>query len=106
MISLIQFLISRTPSKIFKMASNSFDLCPGTKVATCDVKFENRFGSTDTFKMAVDQRKMACAIFPKCRNSGNNSWNCTILGAEEDLGCIFNVAYFDLGETSRDLSMT
>ena len=99
MISLIQFLISRTPSKIYKMASNSFDLCPGTKVATCDVKFEKRFGSTDTFKMA-------CAIFPKCRNSGNNSWNCTILGTEEDLGCLFNFAYFDLGETSRDLSMT
>ena len=27
--------------------------------------FENRFGSTDTFKMAADQRKMAGAIFFK-----------------------------------------
>ena len=35
-----------------------------------------------------------------------NSRNCTIFGAEEDLGCPFNFAYFDLGVTSRDLSMT
>ena len=27
--------------------------------------FENRYGSTDTFKMAADQRKMMCAMFFK-----------------------------------------
>ena len=27
--------------------------------------FENRYGSTDTFKMAVDQRKIMCAMFVK-----------------------------------------
>ena len=40
-----------------------------------------------------------------CRNSGNNSRNCTIFGAEEDLGCPFNCP-FDPGVTSRDASMT
>ena len=68
--------------------------------------FEYRFGSTDTFKMAADQRKIACGIFSKCRNSGNNSRNCTIFGAPEDLGCPFDFSYFDLGVMSRDLAMT
>ena len=54
------------------------------------VNFENRFGSTDTFKMAADQRKMVRAIFFKCRNSWNNTRNYTIFGAQEGLGCPFN----------------
>ena len=42
----------------------------------------------------------------KCHNSGNNSRNCTIFGAQEDLGCPFDFSYFDLGVKSGDLSMT
>ena len=49
---------------------------------------------------------MACAIFSKCRNSGNNGRNCTIFGAQGDLGRPFDFSTFDLGVTSRDLSMT
>ena len=48
--------------------------------------FENRYGSTDTFKMAADQRKMTCAFFPKCRNFVNNSRNCTRFEALGGMG--------------------
>ena len=61
---------------------------------------------TDTFKMAADQRKMASAIFSKCRNFVNNSRNCTKFDVHGELGCPFEFSYFDLGVTSRDLSMT
>ena len=56
--------------------------------------------------MAADLKKMACAIFSKCHNSGNNGRNCTIFGAQGDLGRPFDFSTFDLGVTSRDLSMT
>ena len=56
--------------------------------------------------MAADQRNMSRAIFSKCRNSGSNGRNCTIFGAQGDLQCPFDSSYFDLGVTSRDLSMT
>ena len=69
-------------------------------------KFENRFGSTDTFKMGPLKEKWHVPFFSKCRNSGNNSRNCTIFGAQKNLGCPFNFVYFDLGVTSRDLAMT
>ena len=59
--------------------------------------FENWFGLTDTFKMSANQRKMACTIFLKCCNSGNNSRNCTIFGAQENLGCSFDFLCFDRG---------
>ena len=50
------------------------------------------------------KEKMACVIFSKyCIN---NSRNCTIFSAQEDLGCPFDLLYFDLGVTSCDLSMT
>ena len=70
------------------------------------VKFENRFSSTDTFKMAADQRKMAHANFCKCRNFVNNSRNCTKFESPGELGFPFDLSCFDLGVTSRDLSMT
>ena len=41
---------------------------------------------------------MACA--------GNNGRYCTIFGAQGDLGRPFDFSTFDLGVTSRDLSMT
>ena len=44
-------------------------------------------------------------FFSKCRNSGNNGRNCTIFGAQGDLGRPFDFSTFDLGVTSRDLSM-
>ena len=68
--------------------------------------FENRYGSTDTFKMAADQRKMTCAIFSKCRNFVNNSRNCAKYEAQGDHGCPFDCCYFDLGVTSHDLFVT
>ena len=82
-------------------------------------RLSSKTGSTDTFKMAADQRKMVCTFF--FQNFINNSLNCTIFGAQEDLGCPFNLSYFDqrhyillllillytlcfdLGVTSRDL---
>ena len=42
----------------------------------------------------------------KCHNSGNNGRNCTIFGAQGDLGRPFDFSTFDFGVTSRDLSMT
>ena len=56
--------------------------------------------------MAADLKNMACAIFSKCRNSGNNGRNCTIFNAQGDLGGPFDFSRFGLGVTSRDLSMT
>ena len=56
--------------------------------------------------MAADLKKMACDIFLTCRNSGNNGRNCTIFGTHGDLGRPFDSSTFDLGVTSRDLSMT
>ena len=70
------------------------------------VKFENRFGSNDAFKMAADQRKYGMPIFSKCRNFVNNSWNCTKFEAQGDLVCPSDFSYVDLSVTSRDLSMT
>ena len=61
--------------------------------------FENRYGSTDTFKMAADQRKMTCAS--KCRNFVNNSRNCTKFEAQGG----HDFLYFDL-LTSHDLIVT
>ena len=52
------------------------------------------------------KEKRRAPFFSKCRNSGNNGRNCTIFGAQGDLGCPFNSPYFDLGVTSRDLYMT
>ena len=46
------------------------------------------------------------SFFSKCHNSGNNGRNCTIFGAQGDLGRPFDFSRFDLGVTSRDLSMT
>ena len=46
------------------------------------------------------------ADLKKCGNSGNNGRNCTIFGAQGDLGRPFDFSTFDLGVTSRDLSMT
>ena len=60
---------------------------------------------SDTFKVAVDQRKMARQFLSKCRNSGNNGRNCTIFGAHGDLRCPFDLSYVDLCMTSRDLSV-
>ena len=56
--------------------------------------------------MAADLKKWRVPFFPKCRNSGNNGRNCTIFGAQGDLGRPFGFSTFDLGVTSRDLSMT
>ena len=56
--------------------------------------------------MVADQRKMAHTFLKKCCNSGNNSQNCTVSGAQEYLGGPFDLLYFELGVTSRDLSMT
>ena len=56
--------------------------------------------------MAADLKKWRVPFFSKCRNSGNNGWNCTIFGAQGDLGRRFDFSTFDLGATSRDLSMT
>ena len=50
--------------------------------------------------------KWRVPFFSKCCNSGNNGWNCTIFGAQGDLGRPFDFSTFDLGVTSRDLSMT
>ena len=51
--------------------------------------FENRYGSTDTFKMAADQRKIT--FFSKCRNFVNISRNCTKFEAQGDHGeCPFD----------------
>ena len=35
----------------------------------------------------------------------NNGRNCTIFGAQGDLGCPFDSLYFDLGVTSDHFSM-
>ena len=56
--------------------------------------------------MAADQRKWGVPISFKCRNFVNNSWNCTKFEALGELGCPSDLSYFDLGVTSRDLSMT
>ena len=56
--------------------------------------------------MAVDLKKWRVPFFSKCRNSGNNGQNCTIFGAQGDLGGAFDFSTVDLGVTSRDLSMT
>ena len=69
-------------------------------------KFENQFGPTSTFKMAADLKKWRVPFFSKCRNSGNNGWNCTIFGAQGDLRRPFDFSTFDPCVTSRDLSMT
>ena len=69
------------------------------------IEFKNRFGSTDTFKMVADQRKMAVPIFSKCCNFVYNSRNCTKFEAQGELGGSFDLSYFDLGVTSRDLKM-
>ena len=68
--------------------------------------FENRYGSTDTFKMAADQRKMTCAIFFKMRYFVNISRNCTKFEAQGGHGCPFDFSYFDLGVTSHDIFVT
>ena len=49
---------------------------------------------------------LSLSFLSKCRTSGNNSQNCTIFGAHGGLGCPFDCSHFDLGVTSRDLSMT
>ena len=56
--------------------------------------------------MAADLKKWRVPFFSKCRNSGNNRRNCTIFGAQGDLGPPFDFSTFDLGVTSRDLPMT
>ena len=56
--------------------------------------------------MAADLKKWRVPFFSKCRNSGNNGRNCTIFGAQGDLGRPFDFSRFGLGVTSRDLSMT
>ena len=61
---------------------------------------------TNTFKMVADQRKWGVPIYSKCCNFVNNSWNCTKFEAQGDRLCPSDLAYFDLGVTSRDLSMT
>ena len=56
--------------------------------------------------MAVDLKKWRVPFFSTCRNSGNNGRNCTIFGTQGDIGRPFDFSTFDLGVTSRDLSMT
>ena len=64
--------------------------------------FENRFGSTDTFKMAADQRKMMGASFFQNAYLDIDLTFGQIFGAQGDLGCPFYFSYFKLGVTSRD----
>ena len=56
--------------------------------------------------MAADLKKWRVPFFSKCRNSGNNGRNCTIFGAQGDLGRPFDLLYFDLGVTSHDIFVT
>ena len=56
--------------------------------------------------MAAALKKWRVPFYSKYRNSGNNGCNCTIFGAQGDLGRPFDFSTFDLGVTSRDLSMT
>ena len=56
--------------------------------------------------MAADLKKWRVPFFSKCRNPGNNGRNYTIFGAQGDYGRPFDFSTFDLGVTSRDLSMT
>ena len=56
--------------------------------------------------MAADLKKWHMPFFSKRCNSGNNARNCTIFGAQGDLGRPFDFRTFDLGVTSRDLSVT
>ena len=70
------------------------------------LKFENWLGSTDTFKMAADHRKMPCgnffqnAVTPKIMVG-----IAPYYGQRRTLGAP-SISYFDLGVTSRDLSLT
>ena len=66
--------------------------------------FENRFGSTDTFKMAADQRKIACAIF--FQNAVSLEIIVGIAPYLEHRRTLGAFLYIDLGVTSRDLAMT
>ena len=59
-----------------------------------------------SLSLCVWRREWRVPFFSTCRNSGNNGRNCTIFGAQGDLGCPFDFFTFDLGVTSRDLSMT
>ena len=56
--------------------------------------------------MFEDSTQHQTPTLRKCRNSGNNGRNCTIFGAQGDLGRPFDFSTFNLGVTSRDLSMT
>ena len=57
--------------------------------------FENRYGSTDTFKMATDQRKMRCGIAPNLRHRGT-------MGAPSIFDTLTLVRrHFDLGDLHR-----
>ena len=68
------------------------DLCPGTKVAICDVNTIKKMPESDRSK-----KNGARHFVSKYHNSGNNGRNCTIFGAKGDLGCPFDFSYFDLG---------
>ena len=54
------------------------------------------------------KEKWRVAIFSKCRDFVNNSRDSTKFEAQGELGCPFDLSLvtFDLGVTSRDLSMT
>ena len=57
--------------------------------------------------MAADLKKNGvCHFLQNAVTPENNGWNCTIFGAQGDLGRPFDFSTFDLGVTSRDLSMT
>ena len=55
-------------------------------------------------RQPIKDKNGVCHLFSKYCNFVNNSWNCT--KAQGDLGCPFDYSYFDLGVTSRDLSMS
>ena len=74
-------------------------------LALCDLAPLPGIGLTPSRRRPIKEI-WGVPFFSKFRYSGNNSRNCTIFGAQEELGDPFNVSYFDLGVTSRDLSMT
>ena len=108
----------------------TWHLCPGTKVATCDVNMITRFNTRigpkcvgRPFSLGARLSSKTSSVQPtlsrwrpikekwrvpfssKCRNSGNNGRNCTIFGPQGYLRCSY-FSYFHLGVTPCDLSMT
>ena len=110
----------------------TFELCPGTNVANCDLNTitQSKLSKSDrnsqiglsslgarlrskislvrlTFSRWRPIKEKWCApICTICHNSGNNGRNYTNCGAQGNLQAPFELSYFDVDVTSRGLSVT